>query len=95
MWTVITMAKGVMAIININVQSKKLGSVTEKLIDMKEVVDAYEVTGESDIVVLAETEDISEFRNFTKNKLLKIDGIRNSISSFVLYTHKKDGKKRR
>ncbi|WP_455367551.1 Lrp/AsnC family transcriptional regulator [[Eubacterium] cellulosolvens] len=89
------MTEKVMAIININVQSKKLGSVTERLIDMKEVIDAYEVTGESDIIALVETQDIPNFRDFTKNKLLKIDGIRNSISSFVLFTHKKDGKKRR
>ena len=85
------MTEGLSAIINIHVESKKLGSVTERLAEMDEVVDLYEVTGESDIVALIKAQGIAEFRGFIKDEVSRIDGVRNAVSAVVLFTHKKDG----
>jgi len=65
---------------------------------MDEVVDAlnklpnvealYEVTGEFDIVTLVSAADIEEFRDTLKNKILKIHGVKSTVSAIVLHTHK-------
>ncbi|MEM2110169.1 MAG: Lrp/AsnC ligand binding domain-containing protein [Candidatus Odinarchaeota archaeon] len=79
-------------VINVYVVSEKMDPVIDKLKLLPEVVDLYEVTGESDIIVLIRTEDISSFREFLKNKLMKIDGVRSTVTSVVLHRHKREGK---
>jgi len=59
---------------------------------LPEVVDVYEVTGEYDIVVTLKVSDILGFRELLKNKVLKIAGVKSTVSSVVLYTHKHEGK---
>lgn len=48
----------------------------------------YEVTGEFDIVSLVSAEDIEEFRDTLKNKIMKIKGVKSTVSSVVLHSHK-------
>ena len=48
------------------------------------VEELYEVTGEFDIVTLVSAADIEEFRDFVKHKLLKVPGIRSTVTSIVL-----------
>lgn len=48
----------------------------------------YEVTGEYDIVTLVSAKDIEEFRDVLKNKIMKIKGVKSTVSSIVLKTHK-------
>ena len=86
------MPAGVVVILNIFVQSKELERVAKRLLELPEVKDLYEVTGEYDIVATVETKDIAAFRAFIKEKILAIDGIRSTVSAVILYTHKKDGK---
>jgi DNA-binding Lrp family transcriptional regulator len=69
-----------------------LEEVTDSLVKLSEVTDVYEVTGEYDIVCLLRTESILAFREVLKNKILKIPGLRSTVSSIVLYTHKRDRK---
>ncbi len=78
-------------IINIYVISEKMDYVVDKLKLLSEVVDLYEVTGESDIIILVRTEDINSFREFLKNRLMKIDGVRSTVTSVVLHKHKREG----
>ena len=52
----------------------------------------YEVTGEYDIVVTLKVDNILGFREILKNKVLKINGVKSTVSSVVLYTHKHEGK---
>ncbi|MGC8849768.1 MAG: Lrp/AsnC ligand binding domain-containing protein, partial [Candidatus Bathyarchaeia archaeon] len=52
----------------------------------------YEVTGEFDLVAVARASDIMEFRRFIKDKVMRIKGIKSTVTSIILYTHKKDGK---
>jgi len=86
------MPKNVKAFLNIFVESKELDRVTEALVKLPEVTDIYEVTGEYDLVTLVATETISSFRDFLKNKILTIDGIRSTVTAMVIYTHKREGK---
>ncbi|WEU40088.1 MAG: Lrp/AsnC ligand binding domain-containing protein [Candidatus Odinarchaeum yellowstonii] len=78
-------------VINVYVVSEKMDYVVDKLKLLPEVVDLYEVTGESDIITLVRTEDIGEFRDFLKNKLMKIEGVRSTVTSVVLHKHKREG----
>ena len=86
------MPAGVVVILNIFVQSKELERVAKRLLALPEIKDLFEVTGEYDIVATVETKDIASFRNFIKEKILVIEGIRSTVSAVILYTHKKDGK---
>ncbi|MEM2902219.1 MAG: Lrp/AsnC ligand binding domain-containing protein [Candidatus Bathyarchaeia archaeon] len=82
------------AVISLSADSKKLEKVIEQLVEMPETQDVYEVTGEYDLIAVVKAKDISDFRVIVKDKILQIDGVVNSVSSFVLYTHKKAGEKR-
>lgn len=86
------MPKGVMALVHIFVDSNHLESVSKAVANISESLDVYEVTGEYDVVALIRTDDITGFREIIKNKVLKIMGVRSTVTSLVLYTHKKDGK---
>jgi len=56
------------------------------------VTDVYEVTGEYDIVCMLKVENILAFRTVLKDKVLKINGVKSTVSSVVLYEHKREGK---
>lgn len=86
------MQNEVRVILNLFVESKDLELVTDSLVKLSEVTDVYEVTGEYDIVCLLRTESILAFREVLKNKILKIPGVKSTVSSIVLYTHKRDRK---
>ncbi len=86
------MPNEVRVILNLFVESKELESVTGSLVKLFEVTDVYEVTGEYDVVCLLRTESILAFREVLKNKILKIPGVKSTVSSIVLYTHKRDRK---
>ncbi|MGQ9542483.1 MAG: Lrp/AsnC family transcriptional regulator [Candidatus Bathyarchaeia archaeon] len=87
------MRKNVMVILNIFTETRKLDKVAEDLANLPEIIDVYEVTGEYDIFALAGVDDIISVRNLLKNKILKIDGIRSTVTSVILHTIKKDGKR--
>ena len=57
----------------------------KKLDNLEEL---YEVTGEFDIVSLLSASDIEEFREVLKNKIMKITGVKSTVSSVVLMSHK-------
>ncbi len=86
------MPKDVRVFLNLFVESRELEKVTESLVKLPEVMDVYEVTGEYDIVVELKAQDILAFRELLKNKVLKIPGVKSTVSSVVLYTHKREGK---
>ena len=82
----------VIVILNLFVESRELEKVTDSLVKLSEVTDVYEVTGEYDIVCLLRTENILAFREVHKNKVLRIPGVKSTVSAIVLYTHKRDRK---
>ena len=82
----------VIVILNLFVESRELEKVTDSLVKLSEVTDVYEVTGEYDIVCLLRTENILALREVLKNKVLRIPGVKSTVSAIVLYTHKRDRK---
>jgi DNA-binding Lrp family transcriptional regulator len=86
------MAKDVRVFLNLFVESKALENVTQSLVKLPEVTDVYEVTGEYDIVCMLKVDSILAFRNVLKDKVLKINGVRSTVSVVVLYEHKREGK---
>jgi len=82
---------GVKAIIHVFVESNQIENVAKQLSKLPEAIDVYEVTGEFDIIALVVTSDIIAFRNFLKEKILTIKGVKSTVTSIVLYVHKKEG----
>lgn len=86
------MPHGIIVLLNVFVESQELESVTKALEKLPQVTDLYEVTGEYDLVALVATDSINTFRDLLKNRILRIKGIRSTVSAVVIHTHKKEGK---
>jgi DNA-binding Lrp family transcriptional regulator len=65
-----------------------MDEVVQALERIPNIEELYEVTGEFDIVTLVSAADIEEFRETLKNKILKIPGVKSTVSAIVLHTHK-------
>jgi DNA-binding Lrp family transcriptional regulator len=61
-----------------------LDDVVKALNELPNVEELYEVTGEFDIVTLVSAAGIEEFRELLKNKILKIKGVKSTVTSIVL-----------
>jgi DNA-binding Lrp family transcriptional regulator len=57
----------------------------EKLPTIEEL---YEVTGEFDITCLISARDIEEFRDILVNKIMKVRGVKSTVTSIILRSHK-------
>jgi DNA-binding Lrp family transcriptional regulator len=77
-----------LAFVDIFVEAPELDSVLEALGKLENLEEIYEVTGEFDIVTLVSASDIEEFRDILKNRIMKIKGIKSTVSSIVLKAHK-------
>ena len=77
-----------LAFVDIFVEAPELDSVLEALGKLENLEELYEVTGEFDIVSLVSASDIEEFRDVLKNRIMKIKGIKSTVSSVVLKAHK-------
>ncbi len=86
------MPKGVLAIIHVFVDSSKLENVANEINKLEEALDVYEVTGEYDIIAIVRADDVVSFRRLLKDKIMKIEGIKSTVTSMVLYTHKREGR---
>jgi Lrp/AsnC family transcriptional regulator for asnA, asnC and gidA len=76
------------AFVNIFVESSEMDNVVMALHELENLEELYEVTGEFDIVSLVSSSDIEEFRDVLKNKIMKIKGVKSTVSSVVLKVHK-------
>ena len=76
------------AFVNIFVESQRMDEVVEAVYKLENVEELYEVTGEFDIVVIVSASDIEEFWDILKNRIMKIPGVRSTITSVVLQAHK-------
>jgi DNA-binding Lrp family transcriptional regulator len=78
----------ILAFVDIFVESPEMDEVVASLYKLKNLEELYEVTGEFDIVALVSAADIEEFRDVLKNKIMKIKGVKSTVTSIVLHTHK-------
>jgi DNA-binding Lrp family transcriptional regulator len=74
--------------VDIFVESSLMDDVVQSLIKLENLEELYEVTGEFDIVTLLSAKDIEEFRDVLKNKIMKIKGVKSTVSSVVLKAYK-------
>jgi DNA-binding Lrp family transcriptional regulator len=74
--------------VDIFVESASMDDVVQSLKKLDNLEELYEVTGEFDIVTLLSAADIEEFREVLKNKIMKIKGVKSTVSSVVLMSHK-------
>jgi DNA-binding Lrp family transcriptional regulator len=86
------MPTGVVVLLNIFVESQELENVSHALEKLPQVTDLYEVTGEYDLVALVSADSITAWRELLKDKILKIKGVRSTVSAVIIHTHKKQGK---
>lgn len=77
-----------LAFVDIFVESPYVDDVVRALSRLENIEELFEVTGEFDIVTLVSAADIEEFRDVLKNRILKIKGVKSTVSSIVLKTHK-------
>lgn len=77
-----------LAFVDIFVESPNMDDVISELARLPNMEELYEVTGEFDIVSLVSASDIEEFRDILKNKIMKIKGVKSTVSSIVLHAHK-------
>ena len=77
-----------LSFVDIFVDSPAMDDVVQALNKIPNIEELYEVTGEFDIVTLVSASDIEEFRDILKNKILKIRGVKSTVSAIVLHTHK-------
>ncbi len=73
---------------NIFVESSLMDDVVAALTKLENLEELYEVTGEFDIVTLLSAADIEEFRDVLKNRIMKIKGVKSTVSSVVLKAYK-------
>jgi DNA-binding Lrp family transcriptional regulator len=76
------------AFVNIFVEASLMDDVVQALSKIDEVEELYEVTGEFDIVTLVSASDIEEFRDVLKNRIMKIKGVKSTVTSVVLSARK-------
>jgi DNA-binding Lrp family transcriptional regulator len=63
-------------------------SVLSSLSKLKDVEEVYEVAGEYDIVTLVSTSTIEEFRDILQKQIMKIKGVKSTITTIVLHPYK-------
>ncbi len=82
---------GLLAIIIVSLslhQVSSLKKVVEKLAELEEVQECYQVTGDVDFLLKVATKDMDSYTDFVNHKLSGIPGIQNIKTSFVLDTIK-------
>ena len=82
---------GLMAIINVRLslhQISNLQMVKERLVQLDEVLECYQMTGDVDFLLKVAIKDMYSYTEFVNNKLSGIPGIQNIKTSFVLDTLK-------
>jgi DNA-binding Lrp family transcriptional regulator len=76
------------ASVNIFVDPTLKAQVIDALTKLENIDEIYDVKGEFDIVSLVSASSIEEFRNVLQKKIMRIKGVRSTITSIVLKAHK-------
>jgi DNA-binding Lrp family transcriptional regulator len=65
-----------------------MDNVLAALSKLKDIEEVYEVAGEYDIVTLVSTSTLEEFRDILQKQIMKIKGVKSTISTIILHPHK-------
>jgi DNA-binding Lrp family transcriptional regulator len=78
----------VLASVNIFAESSQVDDVAVALSKLDNIEEVYEVAGEYDLVTLVSASTLEEFRDVLQKKIMKIKGVKSTISTVVLKLHK-------
>jgi DNA-binding Lrp family transcriptional regulator len=77
-----------LASVNIFADNSQIDQVVAALRKLENIEEVYEVAGEFDIVTLVSTSSLEEFRDTLQKKIMKIRGVKSTISTIILKPHK-------
>jgi DNA-binding Lrp family transcriptional regulator len=77
------------AAVNIFVDPTQKTQVIDALSKLENIEDIYEVKGEFDIVSIVSASCLEEFRTVLRKKIMKIKGVKSTVTTVVLKTHKR------
>jgi DNA-binding Lrp family transcriptional regulator len=77
-----------LAAVNIFVEPSEKDNVIASLSKLESLEEIYEVAGEYDIVSMVSTSCLEEFRDILQKKIMKIKGIKSTITTIILEPHK-------
>jgi len=77
-----------LASVNIFVEPSEKDNVIASLSKLESLEEIYEVAGEYDIVSLVSTSCLEEFRDVLQKNIMKIKGIKSTITTIILEPHK-------
>lgn len=77
-----------LASVNIFVEPSQKQHVVTALSELNSIEEVYEVAGEYDIVSLVSASCLEEFRDVLQKKIMKIKGIKSTITTIILEPHK-------
>jgi len=77
-----------LASVNIFTDTAQIDDVLQALRKLENIEEVYEVAGQYDIVTLVSTSTLEEFRDILQKQIMKIKGVKSTISTIILDTHK-------
>ena len=77
-----------LASVNIFADKDEIDHVIASLSKLQNIEEVYEVAGEYDIVTLVNTSTIEEFHDILQKQIMKIKGVKSTISTVILHPHK-------
>lgn len=76
---------------NVFVESPLMDHVVKELTELPNSEEVYEVTGEFDVICVVSAADMEEFRDVLVNEIMKIRGVRSTVTDVVLFSHRGHG----
>ena len=76
------------ASVNIFIDPSQKAQVIDALEKVENIEEIYDVKGEFDIVSIVSASSVEEFRNVLHKRIMKIKGVKSTIVSVVLKSHK-------
>jgi DNA-binding Lrp family transcriptional regulator len=70
--------------VNLKVNPNRISEVWEKIRKLENVIEAYIITGDYDIIAKLETPEVSIASKIIIEKILRMEGVERSASSIVL-----------
>lgn len=77
-----------LASVNIFAETTQIDQVISALEKLDSIEEVYEVAGEYDIVTMVSATTLEEFRDIMNMHILKIKGVKSTISAIILQPHK-------
>jgi len=77
-----------LASVNIFAETSQIDQVISALQRLDNIEEVYEVAGQYDIVTLVSAKTLEEFRDVLNKHIMKIQGVKSTISTIILHPHK-------